>query len=73
MPEIFLMPPSLAVQQELAELRQKARDGTMSLDDARRGIAILRADRIAMPPAKSSSRKAKVEINPDDLLGELGI
>lgn len=67
------MTVSLAVQQEVAELRQKARDGTMTLEDARRGIAILRADRLAMPPSKTTSRVKKPDIDPDALLGELGI
>ena len=68
----FPLPPSLEIQQRIAELRQKAREGTLTLDETKEGIAFLRAERLAMPPAKSSSR-AKVVVNADDLLGELGI
>lgn len=64
---------SLTVQQEVADLRTKAREGTMTIDDARRAITILRADRLAMPATKATSRSKKVEVNADDLLGELGI
>ena len=65
------MIPSLEVQQRIATLRQKARDGTLTLDETKEGIAFLRAERLAMPPSKSSSKK--VIINVDNLLGELGI
>lgn len=71
--EFSLMTVSLAIQTEIADLRQKAREGTMTLEDARRGLVILRADRIAMPASKSAPRTKKVGINADDLLGELGI
>lgn len=69
------MTVSLAIQEEIAALRQKAREGTMTLEDARRGIAILRADRLAMPAAKASTSKRKKpeEVDTDSLLGELGI
>jgi pyruvate/2-oxoglutarate dehydrogenase complex dihydrolipoamide acyltransferase (E2) component len=66
------MSVSLEMQQRIAVLRQKAREGTLTLDEMKEGINFLRAERMAMPPAKSSS-KAKVVVNADDLLGELGI
>lgn len=66
------MLPSLEIQQRIAELRQKARDGTLTLEETKEGIAFLRQERLAMPPTKSSS-KSKVVVNADDLLGELGI
>lgn len=62
---------SPAIHEEIASLRFKAANGTMTVEDARRGIVILRAERLAMPPPKSS--KKKVEIDTDDLLKELGI
>lgn len=62
---------SLTIQQEVADLRQKSREGTMTVEDARRAIVILRADRLAMPATKTTSKKAVV--NADDLLGQLGI
>jgi hypothetical protein len=65
------MTVSLEMQQRIAELRQKARDGTMTLEDTREAISFLRKERLSMPPAKSSTRKAVVDT--DSLLGELGI
>ncbi len=58
-------------QQRIAELRQKGRDGTMTLEDTKEAIRMLRADRLAMPQGKASTKKAVV--NADDLLGELGL
>lgn len=65
------MVASLEVQQRIAVLRQKAREGTLTMDDTKEGIAFLRAERLLMPPAKSSNKK--VVVNADDLLGELGL
>lgn len=66
------MPPSLEMQQRIAELRIKAREGTLTLDETKEGIAFLRQERLAMPAAKTSSAR-KIVTNVDDLLGELGI
>ena len=66
------MPVSLEIQQRIAELRSKAREGTLTLEETKEGIKFLRQERLAMPPSKSSSR-TKVIVNADDLLGELGI
>jgi len=65
------MAVSLEMQQRIAELRQKARDGTLTLEETREGINFLRQERLAMPPAKAGSKK--VVVNADALLGELGI
>ena len=65
------MPVSLEMQVHIAELRQKARDGTLTLEETKEGIAFLRAERLAMPVGKSASKKPV--INADDLLGELGL
>lgn len=67
------MSVSIETQIRIAELREKARSGTMTLDDCKEAIKFLRAERVAMPPAKSSTRKAAPVVNADDLLGELGI
>lgn len=64
---------SLETQQRIAELRQKARENTMTLDDMKEGIKLLRADRLAMPPAKSASRTKAPVASADDLLSELGL
>lgn len=64
--------PSQATQLRIAELRQKARDGTLTLEETKEGISFLRAERLAMPPSKSTgTRKAAVDV--DALLGDLGI
>lgn len=64
--------PSLETQQRIAEIRQKCRDGTATLEEMKDGIAFLRQERLAMPPAKSSGTR-KAPINPDDLLKDLGL
>lgn len=65
------MSVSLEIQQRIAILRQKARDGTMTLEDTKEGISFLRAERLAMPLSKPSTKKAPVDV--DNLLGELGL
>ena len=65
------MTVSLELQQRIATLRLKAREGTLTLEETKEGIAFLRAERLSMPPAKSSTRKPVVDA--DSLLGELGI
>lgn len=67
------MTVSLEVQQRIAALREKARLGTMTLEDTREGIAFLRAERLAMPAASSKSRAKAPPPNADDLLAELGL
>lgn len=59
----------------IAELRQKAREGTLTMDEMREGILFLRAERLAMPPpsSKSSAKSKAPAPNADDLLGELGL
>ena len=62
------MSVSLEIQQKVAEWREKARAGTLTLDEMKSAISYLRAERLAMPPAKA---KAKAVINTDDLFNEL--
>lgn len=66
------MPPSLEMQVRIAELRQKASDGTLTLEETKEAVKFLRAERMAMPPSTKSSSK-KVVVDADSLLGELGI
>ena len=66
------MLPSEPTQLRIAELRNKAREGSLSLEETREAIRLLRADRLAMPPGKTSPTK-KAVINADDLLADLGI
>ena len=65
------MTVSLEMQQKVADWRNRAREGTLSIDEMKEAITFLRAERQAMPPAKS--RTAKPKVNADDLLGELGL
>ena len=60
------------MQQRISELRQKARDGTLTLEETKEGIRFLRQERMMMPPAKSSGGK-KAVVDTDSLLRELGI
>lgn len=63
------MTVSLETQQKVAEWRDKARAGTLTLDEMKSAISFLRAERQAMPPAKSKPKAAA--INTDDLFNEL--
>jgi len=65
------MTVSLEMQQKVADWRSRAREGTLTIDEMKEAITFLRAERQAMPPAKS--RAAKPKVNADDLLGELGL
>ena len=60
--------PSLELQTRIAELREKARHGTLTQDECREGIRFLRQERLAMP---AKTTKSKTIINGDDLLSEL--
>jgi hypothetical protein len=60
---------------KIARWRQKGVDGTLTQEDMREAIIVLRADRVGAQIAstKSHAKKApKAELNADDLLGELG-
>jgi hypothetical protein len=57
---------------KVANWRQKARDGTISLEEMKEAIQFLRADREAMPAAAKKGT-AKAPVNANDLLKELGL
>lgn len=65
------MLPNETIIQRVAELRQKAREGTLTQDETREAITFLRAERLAMPQGKTKTKTPSV--NADDLLSELGI
>lgn len=65
------MSVSPEMQARIAILRQKALDGTLTLEETKEGIQFLRQERMMSPPAKSS--RAKPVVDADALLGELGI
>jgi hypothetical protein len=67
------MTTSLTTQVRIAELREKGRSGTLSLDECKEAIIFLRQERLAMPAASAKPRTTKPVINGDDLLGELGL
>jgi uncharacterized protein YnzC (UPF0291/DUF896 family) len=67
------MVPSVETTIRIAELRQKARDGTLTLDEMKEAIAFLRQERLAMPQTSSKPRTKAAPIDPDALLGELGL
>ena len=67
------MTVSLEAQQRIALLREKARNGTMTLEDTREGIRFLRQERLSMPAASSKTRAKAPAPNADDLLSELGL
>lgn len=67
------MTVSLAHMQRMAELREKAKSGDLTLDECKEAIAFLRQERLAMPQSTSKPRTAKVAPNADDLLKDLGI
>jgi len=65
------MIPNNDIISRIGELRQKAREGTMTQDETREAISFLRAERLAMPQGKSRTKAPAP--NADDLLSELGI
>jgi len=64
---------SLEHMQRIAELREKAKSGDLTLDECKEAIAFLRKERLAMPQTSSKPRTAKPQVNADDLLKDLGI
>ncbi len=67
------MTTSIPHMQRIAELREKGRAGTMTLDDCKEAIAFLRQERLAMPVAASKSRAKTPAPSGADLLAELGL
>lgn len=67
------MSVSLDTQVRIAELRLKAAEGTLTLEECKEAISFLRQERLAMPQTSAKPRTAKVVPNADDLLKDLGI
>ncbi len=66
------MTPEMMTKIQL--LRQKSREGTITIEELREAIALMREDRVGAGEAstKSRTKKAvKAAINSDDLLGQL--
>jgi len=65
---------SLETQTRIQHLRLKAKTPQgLTLDEMKEAITFLRAERLAMPPTKSSTKKSTPAPDADDLLSELGI
>lgn len=67
--------PSPEVQSRIAVLRAKALDGSLSIDDMKEAINLMRADRTgaAVASANSKAKAAKTAVpNVSDLLDEIG-
>lgn len=63
-------------QQRIATLRQKAVEGTLTLDEMREAVKMMRGDRASSVKASADSRRAKVKAaipDADTMLDELGI
>jgi hypothetical protein len=63
-------------QSRIAILRQKATEGTITLDEMREAVVLLRAGRMGAAISSEQARKtrAKKEVRTaDQMLGELGI
>ena len=61
--------------QRISQLRAKAVEGTLTLDEAREGVALLRQDRKSAAASSDTSRRARAKAaipHADDLLDELG-
>lgn len=67
-------PVPLDLQLKFAEWRRKTADGTITLEEMKEAISLVRAGRMAASQAAQSTKRAaakKVVPNADDLLGEL--
>ncbi len=67
------MLPSPETLQRIAVLREKARNGTLTQEECAEGIRFLRAERLAMPAAKSASRTKAPPPDANDLLADFGL
>ena len=64
---------SVDIAMTIAEIRQKSRDGTVTLEETKQAIALLREGRIAAAASSSKARaaKAKPQIDVGSLLSDL--
>jgi uncharacterized protein YnzC (UPF0291/DUF896 family) len=64
---------SVETQLRISELREKARNGTLTVEECKEAINFLRQERLAMPQSSAKSRTKAPPPNADDLLKDLGI
>lgn len=67
------MVASIEHQERIAELRQKARAGVLTLDECKEAIEFLRAERLLMPATKASGKSKEPAPDVGGMLNELGI
>jgi hypothetical protein len=63
------------IRSRIAILQQKAIAGTLTIEEMREGVQLMRADRVAGASASDSSRRAKAKAvikSADEMLDELG-
>lgn len=68
-------PVPIELQMKLAEWRRKTQEGTISLEEMKEAIIVLRQGRVAAAAASATAKRktaAKVIPSAEDLLGELG-
>lgn len=63
------MLPSPETQTKIAIWRQKARDGTLTMDEMREAVVYMRAEREAMPASPTRAKAKPVDVG--GLLDEL--
>ena len=63
---------SSETQERIAELRIKSRENTLTIEEMREAIALMRVDRVHAEAVSKTSRAKKGPVNSDDLLSELG-
>lgn len=67
-------PISPELQSKIASWRLRAAEGTLSLDEMKEGVRLIRGDRMSAASAAATAKrtKSKIEAPPaDDMLGEL--
>lgn len=58
-------------QTRISQLRKKALDKTITMEEMREAIVILRQDRVTAAQTSAKSRKAKAPVDAEDLLSQL--
>ena len=66
-------PVPLELQAKIASWRQRASEGTLTLDEMKEAILHLRAGRVSAANAASSAKRKKTSVAPpaDDMLADL--
>ena len=62
---------TLAAQQRIQQLRAKVADKTITTEELREGLMLMREDRVAAHATSVSSKTRKAPVNAESLLSEL--